>query len=227
MPPVEPLTAKSERTRQRILDAALALFSAKGFAGTTMRDIAREAGVSLGLTYRYFGRKEDLAVALYQGMSEHLRAAAAGLDGGTVAERFDTIMRLTIAHLDEHRDAFLALAARAFDPHDDIGVLGSATEPIRADARRTWEVLLAGATDAPTDPGERERLADALYAADLLVVLIWTQDRDPSRAATQEAVAAMGMVITLARPMLDTPFGALALGQVASIAGKLGIGRPK
>ena len=223
--PVEPLTPKSERTRQRILTAALALFGEKGFAATTMRDIAARAEVSLGLTYRYFGRKEDLAAALYERMSDALHDTAAGLYGGTVASRFETLMSATIQHLDAHREAFCALAARAFDPTDDIGVLGEATEPIRARARATWEALLSGADDAPPSPEDRARLADVLYAVDLLVVLIWTQDRDPARTATKEAIAAVTQALAVGRPLLALPMGAAMLAQAASIAGKLGIGR--
>lgn len=222
---VTPLTPKSERTRQRILDAALALFAEKGFAATTMRDIAARADVSLGLTYRYFERKEELATALYLEMNRALKEVAFGLHGGTVASRFETLMRATLDHLERHREAFLAVAARAFDPHDDIGVLGSATEPIRASARHSWEVLVEGADDAPRSPELRVQLADALYAVDLLVVLVWTQDRTPDRAAAREAVMTAAQALTMARPLLDTPFGAMALTQVASIAGRLGIGR--
>ena len=53
MPPVIPATSKSERSRQKIVDAAVALFAERGFTATTMRDIAAAADVSLGLTYRY------------------------------------------------------------------------------------------------------------------------------------------------------------------------------
>lgn len=225
MPPVPPQTPKSERTRQRILAAALALFAERGFTATTMRDIAASANVSLGLTYRYFARKEDLAVALYEGMSMRLQNVVGGMCGGTIASRFGTLMEATVAHLDQNREAFMALAARAFDARDAIGVLGVGTEPIRAAARATWENLVAGAEDAPKSMAEIEQMADALYAADLLVVLIWTQDRHPDRAATREAIAATSSAITLMRPMLVLPFGAEALRQVASIAGKLGIGR--
>lgn len=225
MPPVEPQTPKSERTRQRILSAALGLFAEKGFGATTMRDIAARAEVSLGLTYRYFGRKEDLAVALYEGMSRVLQSTVADMYGGTIATRFDTLMRATIAELDRNREAYLALAARAFDPHDAIGVLGDDTEPIRAAARTTWEILVAGADDAPRSEEERRQLADALYATDLLVVLIWTQDKDPGRAATKEAIAAVSGAIGMFRPLLAIPLGGAMLQQAASIAGKLGIGR--
>jgi AcrR family transcriptional regulator len=49
---------KGELPRQRILASALRLFSSKGYEETAMRDIAAEAGYSLGLIYRYFSGKK-------------------------------------------------------------------------------------------------------------------------------------------------------------------------
>ncbi len=219
------LTPKSERSRERILQAALSLFAERGFQGTTMRDIAGRAEVSLGLTYRYFARKEDLAVALYEEMSEALLFQAQNLYGGTIGERFGVLMRASIEHLEAHRGAFLALAARAFDPADDIGVLGSATATIRERARAGMSALVDGADDAPAGPQERADLADALYTADLLLVLIWTQDKDPERRATHDAIAAAVELVGAARPLLATFFGASTLARVAGVAGRLGIGR--
>ena len=43
--------SKSEETREKILDAALALFREKGFHEATMRQIAEQAGVATGLAY--------------------------------------------------------------------------------------------------------------------------------------------------------------------------------
>jgi AcrR family transcriptional regulator len=223
--PVEPATPKSERTRARILAAAHALFAEKGFAATTMRDIAERAEVSVGAAYRYFARKEDLGVALYEQRAAQMTHVAMNLPGGTIADRFAVMMRATIDHLEQRRDTFLALAARAFDPRDDLGVLGTHTDSVRAQARAGWEIVVLGADDAPRDEAARSHLADALYAADLLVVLVWTQDRDPARRATEEAIAAMGQLMAAGMPLLWTPFGAAALAQVAGIASRLGIGR--
>lgn len=220
---VTPSTPKSERTRERIRDAAFELFAEKGFAATTMRDIAARADVSLGLTYRYFARKEDLAMALYSGMSARLRDTAAGLSGGSLADRFDVLMHATVSELNAHREAFLAVAARAFDPADDIGVLGSGTLEFRQAAQDAWRVVVDGADDRPADPVTREQLAASLYAWDLLVVLIWTQDRDPARAATHEAISSITGALRMLRLVLAMPFGTQALAQVASIATKLGI----
>ena len=50
----------AERTRQRILDAALAEFADKGYAGARVRSIASRAGVNSQLISYYFGGKEGL-----------------------------------------------------------------------------------------------------------------------------------------------------------------------
>jgi AcrR family transcriptional regulator len=56
--------ARSERSRAQILEAALKLFSSFGYHGTSMRDIAEEAGVSTGNVYHQFPDKESLFRAL-------------------------------------------------------------------------------------------------------------------------------------------------------------------
>ncbi|HEY8490195.1 MAG TPA: helix-turn-helix domain-containing protein [Dehalococcoidia bacterium] len=49
---------------QRILDAAARCLVSKGYAGTSLRQIAAEAGVALGLLHYYFRSKDDLLLAL-------------------------------------------------------------------------------------------------------------------------------------------------------------------
>jgi len=50
----------------RILGAASDLFTRQGFHGTSTRDIAAQAGVSLGNIYNYFGTKEEVFVSLLE-----------------------------------------------------------------------------------------------------------------------------------------------------------------
>src|SRR4030095_16181520 len=49
-----------QRTRDRILAAAIAEFSAEGFAGARVARIARRARINKRMLYHYFGNKEDL-----------------------------------------------------------------------------------------------------------------------------------------------------------------------
>src|SRR5258706_7949240 len=53
-------TRNPERTRERILAAALKEFSAHGFAGSRVDSIARRAGINKRMLYHYFGHKEGL-----------------------------------------------------------------------------------------------------------------------------------------------------------------------
>ncbi len=60
----------SEDTKGRILDAARAEFSKRGFEGASIRRITQRAGVQLGATRYHFGSKEDLFRAVF---ARHMR----------------------------------------------------------------------------------------------------------------------------------------------------------
>lgn len=59
-----------EKSRAALLDAALEEFSAKGFAGTRVRDVAARAGVSKDLIAYHFGSKEGLYLAVQRAWLE-------------------------------------------------------------------------------------------------------------------------------------------------------------
>ncbi len=48
------------KRRGQILDAAVSLFSKQGYARTSVQQISKKAGVSIGLIYQYFGDKDDI-----------------------------------------------------------------------------------------------------------------------------------------------------------------------
>ena len=59
--------------RNHILDAAAKVFAAKGFHPTTIKDIAREAGIADGTMYNYFGSKTDLLLGVFQRMRDSVQ----------------------------------------------------------------------------------------------------------------------------------------------------------
>lgn len=59
-------TRRGPHTRQQILDASLRLFSKKGFARTTVRDIAHQAGITDAAIYYHFQSKRELLEALVE-----------------------------------------------------------------------------------------------------------------------------------------------------------------
>lgn len=60
----KPIQARSQKTRENILKAALSMYTKKGYYKTTVDDIAEEAGVSTGIAYRYFRNKKDLLLSV-------------------------------------------------------------------------------------------------------------------------------------------------------------------
>ena len=60
------------KTNQLVLEAALKLFSTKGYFNTSLQDVRREAGVSIGSIYHYFSSKEEIAKALYQSLIDQM-----------------------------------------------------------------------------------------------------------------------------------------------------------
>jgi len=79
--------------RKAVIDAAARLFGAKGFEGTSMRDIAGATGILAGSLYHHFRSKDALFVAVYAQGVEHIERAAAG----AVAGERDPWRRLEVA----------------------------------------------------------------------------------------------------------------------------------
>jgi AcrR family transcriptional regulator len=65
-PPVPSPAAPATQTRERILDVAEALFAERGFAGTSVRDIASAAGLTAASLYNHFEGKEALYDAVLE-----------------------------------------------------------------------------------------------------------------------------------------------------------------
>jgi TetR/AcrR family transcriptional regulator, acrAB operon repressor len=63
-----------EKNKLKIERAALRLFTRKGFNGTTVREIAQKAGVSMGKLYIYYDTKEDIFIDLVHHMGRKMDA---------------------------------------------------------------------------------------------------------------------------------------------------------
>ena len=78
---LEPHRRNAAHTRRQLLQAARRRFAGNGYSATTVRDIARDAGVDAALISRYFGSKEDLFVAALEEAVHDLSASAHEVQG--------------------------------------------------------------------------------------------------------------------------------------------------
>jgi AcrR family transcriptional regulator len=70
-----PLEVRQDRQRQRLNEAAAAVFARMGYADATAEAIAREAGMSKATFYEHFDNKEDCISALFDAATERLLSA--------------------------------------------------------------------------------------------------------------------------------------------------------
>jgi AcrR family transcriptional regulator len=115
-----PLAESIGGGRERLLEAAVRLFAANGYAATSVRDIVRAAGVTAPALYHHFGNKEGLFLAIVgesQSRVEAARQEALG-GGGTAAARILRLGRTYLALRRELADVAWAIGrAVAGPPH--------------------------------------------------------------------------------------------------------------
>src|SRR5690606_25664309 len=147
------LEAIREESRQRILDAALRLFARYGYAATSVRQIAEEAGVAQGLLYNYFDGKEALLRAMLERSAADVeRSLSQAAGGATPQERLERLVRSAFDIVGEH----LSFWRLSYQLRMQPGVLEELEEATRAwteSTRARIERLLreVGVKDAPIE----------------------------------------------------------------------------
>jgi AcrR family transcriptional regulator len=179
--------AKSERTRQRILDAAARVLSVKGFAGTRLTDVADDAELQAPAIYYYFPSREDLIEeVMYCGINDmrrYLQDTLRALPPDTTP--MDKIMAAVEAHL-RHE---LELSDYATASIRNSGQIPEhlRTRQKKEDAAygRIWQSLFADAIAA----GEIRADLDPRFARLLVVgALNWAAEWWDSRRGSVDTV---------------------------------------
>jgi AcrR family transcriptional regulator len=189
-PPAEkPRRARGEQTRQLILETALRLFRERGYAETTMRAIATEAGVAVGNAYYYFDSKEHLIQGFYDRSQAALREASAPI----LADEPDFAARLRgVLHAGIDVNApYHAFAATFFktaaEPSSPLSPFSSESSPTREAAIEIFRQVVDGSS-AKLDPELRKELPELLWLGWMGVVLFWVHDRSPDQRRTRRLI---------------------------------------
>lgn len=196
-------TEQGEHTQQHLYEVAIRLIATRGWQQTTLRDVAREAGVSVGLLYRYFPSKQALVVALYDELSADYAVRATGMRPGRWRNRFLEALKTSLGVLEPHRQTLSALVPVLVGDADE-GLFAPRTAFSRLRVQAVFVQAVVGATDAP-----RGDLAAALgrllYVLHLAVILWWLLDRSPGQRATAALLGWLERALRLAAPVLRIP----------------------
>ena len=193
-------TPQGAAAKRRLYAIALQRIAARGYAGTTLREIAEQAGVSVGLLYRYFPSKQAIVIALYDELSAEYAHQAAALPSGRWRDRFIFALTTSLNVLKPHRVALRALIpVLVGDPAEGVFSATSAFSRVRVQG--VFEAAVTGATDAPRPP-IAQALGRLLYLMHLAVLLWWLLDKSANQRATSGLIAVTERLL---------PSGSLAL----------------
>jgi len=141
---------RADNRQPDLLDAAARRFREKGYAGTTMRDIAAAAGMLAGSIYYHFSNKDALLIAVYtEGVRRISRAVALAVDGTEGA--WPRLEAACVAHLEhllarsDYASVVIRVHPQEFSP--------KTAQKLRAlrDGYEDWFRRLCGDLPLPTE----------------------------------------------------------------------------
>ena len=196
-------TPRGIETRQRLYETAIGLIAARGWQETTLRDVAKEAGVSVGLLYRYFPSKQAIVLTLYDELSAEYAARAEQLAPGRWRDRFLVALQTSLDVLRPHRGTLGSLVPVLVGDVED-GLFAPRTAFSRLRVQGVFVQAVVGASDAPR--GEvAPALGRLLYLVHLAIILWWLLDRSPSQRATDALVKLLERTAPLIAVALRVP----------------------
>ncbi len=165
--------------------------------------MAKRAGVSAGLLYRYFPSKRSVVLALYDELSDGFARDAAGMPAGKWRDRFLYALETALRSLGPHRVTLRALVPVMVGDVDE-GVFAQSTAFSRHRVQAVFRAAVVEASDAPP-----AKLAEALgrlwSLMHLGVILWWLLDKSPGQRATQALLSLWKRVLPSATLALRLP----------------------
>jgi AcrR family transcriptional regulator len=181
--------SKGDQTKALILDTALEMFRERGYEQTTMRAIAKKAGVSLGNAYYYFNSKEFLIQAFYQRLHEdHLAVAVPALENEeTLKARLLTVMRLKMETMSPYHQFAGVLFKTAAHPRSPLNPFSDESDPAREASIQLFAKVIEGTkTRIPKDLAAE--LPYLLWVYSMGIVLFWIHDQSPRHRRTYRLI---------------------------------------
>ena len=202
-------TPKGQRTRARIQAVAWDLFAEKGFERTTMRQIAREAGVSPGAAYHYFSSKDALVMALYSQTQAIISRDVEGVCAPhpTLEASLGAFLLHSLEILGPHRALMTRLASIAIDPVSPLSPFGEETAAIRAAAIGSVKVAIGG-RDATIHDDLRPHLPRLFWLSWMGLLVFWLHDKSPEQARTRSLIRKLLPMVAQSLGLLSMPMAA-------------------
>jgi len=197
---------KSDYTRAKIRDAAIASFIAHGYADTTMRAIAESAGVSASNAYYYFPSKSHLVQELYVRVQQEHAALARPLLAQQTAlvDRLRVVFETGLQAVAPYHHVAPGFLTAMVPPDSPLNPLSDESGGARDMTVSLFREAIDGAQHRlPADVSGP--LPQALFVGYLALVLRWTYDRAADKKQTRLLLAAGLRLLSVALPFVRVP----------------------
>ncbi|MEU8780942.1 TetR/AcrR family transcriptional regulator [Streptomyces sp. NPDC048637] len=197
--------AARAEARTRIEDTAARLFAERGFAGTTIGEIAAEAGLSKPMLYRHFDSKQELHLALLERHRDELAAAPIRelLHGeGDLGTRMTAMYDAWFGHVESHPYTWRMMFR---DTTGEAQVQAFHRELQRRQRETDMALLREFVPGIPE--AELEPLGEAIRSALHGLALWWLERPDQPRELLVAAMTRItrGLISTVESPNAGTP----------------------
>jgi len=166
--------------RHELIDAALVLFSSQPADDVTLDDIARQAGVSRALAYRYFGNRADIYAEAMRRAADEFLTRLDPPRNGTPLARIVQAIHGYFDFAEEHAAGFQALLRG--DPASQAGAVGEIVAEVRA---ALFDRLVDGMGRRAATPQLRLALHAWIAGAEA-AGLDWLSHRDLDRQVVED-----------------------------------------
>jgi len=199
--------SKSDDTRRKITEIALASFRERGYEQTTLRLIASEAGISVGNAYYYFPTKNHLVQELYlRVQTSHLSTFQQRVASATdISKRLEIALIAGLDAIAEYHDSAPGFLSAAISPTSAVSPFGADAAEPRELSRQVFREVVEGATTTiPSDI--RRRLPEVLWLAYMGLAFFWVYDTSPDQKKTRRLATRASKLFGTLLPLTRLPF---------------------
>ncbi|RLB47305.1 MAG: hypothetical protein DRJ42_25695 [Deltaproteobacteria bacterium] len=170
------------RARAEIAESAARAFARKGFHGTSIDDLAREAGVAPSSLYRYFEGKKEIYEAVVDNIANVILAPFSDplLSSLAFDQRLEWLVRRQLSIVEGHREFFITFASERasmeWELADEKNFAGAGYDRWVAAFR---ELLEEGVADGSLRPLDTWNIAYLVSGAVSATIFRWIRGRLP------------------------------------------------
>ncbi len=169
--------------REQLLGAARKVFKEKGYDGSTITDIVREAGVAQGTFYLYYASKRAIAVSLRDDLMKRMSVAVEGSmkSGKSFEERLKKLISASFGVARQNADLYRLAFIGADETHQEMHTESSEHASFLTAVMNLFKGAIDDGEMESADPEIAARLATGLLQHAMIEAFVFGEGEESDR----------------------------------------------